>query len=397
MSKKRIALLYGDAGGGHRSAAEAIAQGIRVVHGDAVEPVLVNGLKNAPSPIKELVETYPQMVNSARTIYALGYHAINDKRRLTALREALEPLTEPIVEDLLRQNPAHVYVSCHPLFNSAVPKMLKRRGAPAKFIHVVTDLVSGHVMHYDETADFVIVPTEEARRDAIANHVPIEKIAVCGQPVWPDFRQRMLAGRDTLRQELGFDQRPILLLMGGGDGMGRIEAIARELMLNIFPNQLPQIQIQTQPQLQVQVQPAPPLDLQLVVVCGRNERLRERLESVHANIPTRIFGFVKNVPELMGAADILATKAGPSTICEGFIAGLPIILYDAVPGQEEGNVDYVVSTGAGEWCPSPIQFRKQIEHWLHHEREMRATCVLSSTLAKPDSALEIAKIIGRYV
>ena len=106
--------MYGNAGGGHRSAAEAIAQGIRVVHGDAVEPVLVNGLKNAPSPIKELVETYPQMVNSARTIYALGYHAINERRILTALREALEPLTEPIVEDLLRQNPADVYVSCHP-------------------------------------------------------------------------------------------------------------------------------------------------------------------------------------------------------------------------------------------------------------------------------------------
>ena len=143
------------------------------------------------------------------------------------------------------------------LFNSAVPKMLKRMGIHSKFIHVVTDLVSGHVMHYDDTADFVIVPTEEARRDAIANHVPIEKIAVCGQPVLPDFRQRMMNGRATLRAELGFDERPILLLMGGGDGMGRIEAIARELMLNTFPNQLPQIQIQTQPQLQVQLQPAP--------------------------------------------------------------------------------------------------------------------------------------------
>jgi 1,2-diacylglycerol 3-beta-galactosyltransferase len=397
MAKKRIALLYGNSGGGHRSAAEAIAQGIRIVHGEEAEPVLVNGLKNAPSPIKELVETYPQIVNSARTIYALGYHAINERRILTALREAMQPLTEPIVEELLQQNPADIYVSCHPLFNNVLPRTLKRLGLGAPFIHVVTDLVSGHVMHYDETADCVIVPTEEARRDAIANHVPIEKIAVCGQPVWPDFRQRMMQGRATLRAELGFDERPILLLMGGGDGMGRMEEIARELMQNRFPNQLPLIQVQTQPQLQVQVQPPPPLPLQLVVVCGRNERLRERLESINANIPTRILGFVKNVPELMGAADILATKAGPSTICEGFIAGLPILLYDAVPGQEEGNVDYVVSTGAGEWCPTPVLFRRQIEHWLAHEREMRATRILSSTLAKPDSAIEIAKVIGRYL
>ena len=396
MAKKRIALLYGNAGGGHRSAAEAIAQGIKVVQGDTVETVLVNGLKNAPSPIKELVETYPQLVNTARPIYALGYHAINDSRVLTALRQALEPLTDPIVEDLLRRNPADVYVSCHPLFNTAVPRAAKQMGLPAKFIHVVTDLVSGHVMHYDESADFVIVPTEEARRDAIANHVPIEKIAVCGQPVWPDFKQRMSNSRAAVRQEFGFDERPVLLLMGGGDGMGRIEEIARELMQGNLPAQL-QVQIEHQLQMKFPGPPPPHMPLQLVVVCGRNERLRERLDAMPTLIPTRVLGFVKNVPELMGAADILATKAGPSTICEGFIAGLPIILYDAVPGQEEGNVDYVVSGGAGAWCPSPVQFKKQIEHWLNHEREFRATRLLSSTLAKPDSAIEIAKIIDRYL
>jgi 1,2-diacylglycerol 3-beta-galactosyltransferase len=374
MPLKRVALLYGNAGGGHRSAAEAIAQGIRATFPETVRPFLVNGLQNAPSPIKELVETYPQIVNQARLLYALGYHAVNDRRLLTAIRQALEPLTEPRVDELIAQNPADAYVSCHPLFNSAFPHALRKLGRTAPFIHVVTDLVSGHVMHYDDSVDYLIVPTEEARRDAIHNHVPVHKIAVCGQPVWPDFRQRMgnAETRARTRAELGFDERPVLLLMGGGDGMGRIESIARELMFSNLP-------------------------IQLIVVCGRNEHLKANLDEVFSRIPSRVLGFVRNVPELMGSADLLATKAGPSTICEGFIAGLPIILFDAVPGQEEGNVDYVVSSGAGAWCPSPIAVRKQIEYWLENARTCRATSVLSSTLARPDSALDIAKIVGRHL
>ncbi len=368
---KRVALLYGNAGGGHRSAAEAIAQGIHVTFGDSVETVLVDGLRRAPTLVKNLVETYPQMVNQARLLYSLGYHAINDQRVLTALRQALEPVTELPVENMILRNPADVYVSCHPMFNNAVPHAIKTIESHAKFIHVVTDLVSGHVMHYDATVDHLIVPTEEARRDAIANLVPIEKISVCGQPVWPDFRQRT-AQRDKTRQELGLDERPMLLLMGGGDGMGRIESIARELMHSDLP-------------------------IQLVVVCGRNAQLKENIEFLQERIPTKVLGFVKTVPELMGAADILGTKAGPSTICEGFIAGLPIILFDAVPGQEEGNVDYVVSSGAGAWCPNPLQFKKQVQYWLQHPHELRVTRMLSTTLARPDSALEIARVIGRFL
>lgn len=367
---KRVTLLYGNAGGGHRSAAEAIAQGMRIVYGDDVEPSLVDGLRRAPQLVKNLVETYPQMVNQARLLYSLGYHAINDRRVLTALRQALEPVTELSVENMLLRNPADVYVSCHPLFNTAVPKAIRAIESKAKFIHVVTDLVSGHVMHYDSSADHIIVPTEEARRDAIANMVPIEKVSVCGQPVWPDFRQRM-GQRDKVRAEMGLDERPVVLLMGGGDGMGRIEAVARELMHSDLP-------------------------IQLVVVCGRNEHLKDNIEFLNSRIPARILGFVTNVPELMGAADILATKAGPSTICEGFIAGLPVILFDAVPGQEEGNVDYVVSSGAGAWCPNPTQVKKQVQHWLQHPADFRITKLLSSTLARPDSAVEIAKVIGRF-
>jgi 1,2-diacylglycerol 3-beta-galactosyltransferase len=66
-----------------------------------------------------------------------------------------------------------------------------------------------------------------------------------------------------------------------------------------------------------------------------------------------VYGFVQDMPDFMRAADVLITKAGPGTISEAFIAGLPMILYSRLPGQEDGNVGYVVDNGAGVWAPRP--------------------------------------------
>jgi len=94
----------------------------------------------------------------------------------------------------------------------------------------------------------------------------------------------------------------------------------------------------------------------LVVVAGRNLKLKQRLEARSWPIPTFIYGFVRNMPDLMSAADILVTKAGPGTITEALNAGLPIILYSRLPGQEEGNVTYVTAEGAGIWAPNLVRW-----------------------------------------
>jgi 1,2-diacylglycerol 3-beta-galactosyltransferase len=369
--KKRIVLLYGDTGGGHRSAAQAIAQGIHLICGDAHDVVLVNGLSNMPAFISAFTDTYPMWVSHARMLYALGFHASNNRRRIIALRSVLDPLSEKTAETIVENNPADVYVSCHLLLNQSIPGALKRLGKRTPFIHVVTDLVSGHAAHYVTDADFLCVPTEQSRQEAIHNLMPRSKIAVTGQPVAPDFLQRM-GNREQTRLALGLhDDLPTVLLVGGGDGMGRLEVTARQLALSGLP-------------------------IQLIIVCGRNNTVKENLEFLNPRVPTHILGFVNNIPELMGAADVLVTKAGPGTICEAFIASLPMILYDAVPGQEEGNVDYVVRGGAGAWCPMPWAVLRQLKNWLADPGRLQQARNASARLAKPDSVLDIAKIIARF-
>ena len=366
---KRVVLLYGDTGGGHRSAAQAIGYGLHQIYGDTLDVALTNGLQDVPPIISAFTDTYPIWVNHARMLYAIGFHATNHRRRIIALRSVLDPLTEKTAEALIERWPADVYVSCHLAFAQSVPSAVRRLGKSSKVIHVVTDLVSGHAAHYATDLDHLIVPTPESRRDAIRNFVPRSKITITGQPVSPDFQAR-LGSRDALRKELGLDERLTVLVIGGGDGMGRLEVTARQIALSNLP-------------------------LQLIVVCGRNQTVKESLVFMNPRLPTRILGFVDNMPELMSAADVLVTKAGPGTICEAFIAGLPIILYDAVPGQEEGNVDYVVDSEAGVWCPTPWSVLKQLKLWLMEPATLRHAQQASANLARPNSALEIGHVIGR--
>ena len=89
--------------------------------------------------------------------------------------------------------------------------------------------------------------------------------------------------------------------------------------------------------------------MELVVVCGRNEHMRQKLEELGTSLPTpmHVLGFTDKIPEYFRAVDLLVTKAGPGSLAEANAAQLPVVVYDYVPGQERGNVDFVRQNGLG--------------------------------------------------
>ena len=133
------------------------------------------------------------------------------------------------------------------------------------------------------------------------------------------------------------------------------------------------------------------VNAQLVVVAGRNKRLRRRLEKVDWEIPTTVFSFVTNMPELMGASDVIVTKAGPATISEALIIGLPILLSGFIPGQEEGNVEYVINKGVGTWAEKPQLIAATLAQWFQPENEtLTQMAQKAQRLGRPQAALDIA-------
>jgi 1,2-diacylglycerol 3-beta-galactosyltransferase len=370
MNMKRIALLYADTGGGHRSAAEAVARGIEMLYGTQYDVVLLNAISHLSFPFNQMERSYPAVVNGPRVLHKMTFYATNSRRRSWIMRKMLQMSGSRMAFVVLQDNPADVYVSCSPVYSQVLPHYMRQFHCKARLVVVATDMVSGHSTNYAPEADFSCVPTEHTRFEAIQNGVSPERICVTGQPVWPDLRQRMAAPEIT-RAELGFNgTAPVVLLIGGGDGMGQLGPTGRAIALSGLP-------------------------VQLVIVCGRNQAVKQELDQLQSSVPLKTLGFVNNVPELMGAADILITKAGAATVGEAFIARLPILLYDAVPGQEEGNVTYVVRQGAGAWCPTSQTIVKQLRELLAHPDIAWRMRQASARLARPDSALDIARVVTR--
>jgi len=271
---------------------------------------------------------------------------------------------------LIRDHPADLIVSVHPLAAAPVLKALGRERVP--FINVVTDLVTTHALWYHRQVDVCIVPTKAAYNRAMQCGLRPEHVQIVGLPVADRFCQ-LPANRQELRQQLGWPQdRKIALLVGGGEGMGPLEQNAHAIAEAGLP-------------------------VGLVIIAGRNQALKARLEAYSWPIPTRIYGFVREMPDFMRASDFLVSKAGPGTISEALIAGLPLILYSRLPGQEDGNVTFVVSEGAGVWAPRPEQVVRALGQWLDDPEKYKVALAACQRLARPQAAREIARILAKWV
>jgi 1,2-diacylglycerol 3-beta-galactosyltransferase len=364
--RPRILFLFSDTGGGHRSAAEAIIEALRTDFGARFSTEMVDIFKQyAPPPLNYLPNWYPKMVRLPRA-WGAGFHLSNGRNRSQFLITSTWPYIRQSVRKLIAQHPSELIVSVHPLANTPILKALGKKHTP--FVTVVTDLVTSHASWFHRQVDLCIVPTQAARQRALKYGLRPEQVRVVGLPVAERFCQPG-GDKSQLRARLGWPQDvPVILLVGGGEGMGPLEKTATAIDQARLP-------------------------FTLVVVTGRNQALKQRLESTSWSSPTFIYGFVHEMPDFMRAADILLSKAGPGTITEGFNAGLPIILYSRLPGQESGNVAFVVSEGAGVWTPSSDQIIATLRRWQENPAMFEAAAQNARRLANPTASHQIARIL----
>jgi 1,2-diacylglycerol 3-beta-galactosyltransferase len=367
---KRILFLFSDTGGGHRSAAEAIIEALQIQYGDRVVPEMVDILKDyAPHPFNYLPDIYPQLVRIPQA-WGMGFYLSDGTRRSKLITDSSWPYIRSAIRKLVAQHSTDLIVSVHPLGVFSTLRALGNNRPP--FITVVTDLVTTHALWYRRGTDLCLVPTEAARQRALRCGLHPDKVQVVGLPVADKFNHPP-GDKQALREQLGWPTNlPIVLLVGGGEGMGPIEKTAQSIIDANLP-------------------------LVLVIITGRNEKLKNRLESKTWPIPIFIYGFVRQMPDFMGAADILVTKAGPGTISEGLIIGLPMILYTRLPGQEDGNVAYIVSEGAGVWAPQPERIINALRAWIEHPKRREQAIDACRRIARPQAASQIAKTLAKYV
>jgi 1,2-diacylglycerol 3-beta-galactosyltransferase len=372
--KKRILILMSDTGGGHRAAAEAIRDALYVRYGQAAVNVeLVDVFRDySPVPLKYMPELYPWWVNNSKSSWGVGYNFSNTRRRARILSTTVYHTIENGLKRMFREHPSDVVVSVHSVVSGPALRTLSRMPYRPPFMIVVTDLVSTHHLWYDRRTERCLVPSEPAYQRGLESGLRPDQLRVTGLPVHPDFISRLKAPADA-RAQLGWDpDLPAVVLVGGGDGMGPVYRTAQTINERR-------------------------LRCQLIVIAGRNATLRRQLESIRWNQPTLIYGFRTDMPVILAATDVLVTKAGPATITEACIAGVPVILYDAIPGQETGNVEFVVRNNIGVFAPTPEEIGSTLARWLNEGPDkLRQRAQRARDLGRPDAVFDIAEEIWHY-
>jgi processive 1,2-diacylglycerol beta-glucosyltransferase len=365
----RIAILHATAGSGHKSAAVALAHALAGLAPDA----LVREVDTLVFASRFYRRTYGQSYNALAqrapklwgALYALwAQERVN--RSMGPTREALDRLSlRGLVRVVERERPDAIV--CTHFLPVVALYPIRGRGRLDVPLHVVITDFTAHPLWAYPHVDRYFVASEKVAEELSGHGVPRERIEVTGIPVDPRFAQPH--GREVVRARFGFPlERPLVLVMGGGGGVGPMAELADRLAT------LPE-------------------SPQVVVLCGTNARLLRQIEAlvpVHGG-RLRGMGFTPHVDLLLEACDLVVSKAGGLTCAEALVKHAPLVVFRPTPGQEVGNVRYLEAGGAAVHADSLDTVAATVSRWLSDPEALRRARENAAALAKPDAAEAIAQ------
>ncbi len=362
-----------DTGGGHRASAHALQAAFAARFPGRFQVEIVDLWTDyTPWPIDQFPRLYSPIVARAPWLWKLLWAVSENQRALSAALRLVFLLCRNDMRKVLQAHRPHLIISVHPLIQHLFLRLLEEERARIPFVTVVTDLASFHRGWFHAQAQRCFVASEAAAEAARSHGLQPRRIRLLGLPVRSAFAE-LLPDRAAARAKLGLaDAAFTALLVGGGEGMGPVAAIAHAVARRLA---------------------AAGTDAQLVVICGRNDRLRRALQQADWPLPVHVYGFVEDMQEWMTAGDCIITKAGPGTIAEAMICGLPILLSGFVPGQEEGNVPFVVENGVGAYCDAPDGIAAIVSGWSS-SGEMDRIAARARSLGRPQAANDIVDEIA---
>ncbi len=375
----RLLFLIGDTGGGHRSAASAVSQALHRRYPGHFDPVLCDPLRGPGTPLRlrALIRLYGPCIRLTPWLWGLLWRGCDSPRMLAwSQRTLLSPANGSVARAVASHRPA--VIACFHPFTADPAVRARDVGAPGvPVVTVITDLVTTHRAWRDPAVDRVVVPSAPVARRCAEDGLPEGRWVEVGLPVGAGFAAAPAAEPDrrALQRALGLrGQRFLVVMTGGAEGSGGLYRRARAILRH-----LPEVDV--------------------AVICGRNRRLRRRLDwlAAHAGGRLAVRGFVDNMADWLRCADVVVGKAGPGTIAEAACCAAPLVLTSFVPGQEEGNVGFVTGAGAGRYAPGLRDLVAEIRSLHGDPAALAVMRGAAAGLARPGAAEDIAALLASLV
>lgn len=374
----KILIVYAKAGAGHLRAAQAIYNAFKR-KGQAQDVMLVDCLDYTNPWFKYFYpNSYLFLVRFLPLVWAGIYYGLENRLFYSLIKPFRRfhnwLASQKFARFLIKERP-EVIISTQFFASEVVAALKKEKKIDSTLISVVTDF-GAHTFWESEDVDIFVAASEDTKLDLISRNIPKEKIKVLGIPIDSPLRE---FNREALSKEIGLNSGLFtVLVVGGGFGVGPI----KELVLGLN-------------KLSEEIKPK----AQVVVVCSRNEKLYKEMKDAASKlkIHSQVFGFVADLYKMMVTSDVIISKSGGLTASESLACGLPMIIISPIPGQETKNCDLLVKNGAAVRIDRASQAREVIEELVKQPEKLERMRKVALTLARPDSADDIAALAQSYV
>lgn len=362
----KVLVIYATAGAGHRKAAEAVHHALGSVVPDG-QAELVDVL-DYTSPFYKFLynRTYTFLVSHMPWLWGFFFRLLEYRWMvplMQAWRRVYNILNSRRLAEYLVARDFDCIVSTH-FFPGEVAGYLKRRGKiRSRIMMVVTDF-DVHPIWIAGDVDLYTAASDKTRDKLIQLGVPQDRVVVTGIPTHAQFAQPR--NPEDQRLALGLDPKGFTVLLATGSfGIGPMEEVIHQLH-----------------------------GAQVLVVCGHNQELFQRL-SLQSRPGVKILGLVNNMHELMAAADVMVTKPGGLSIAEALVSGLPLVFFNAIPGQETNNVRVLHSYGVGVAARTSSDIAAEVRHLQAATASLQSAREASRRLGRPDAAVQIIALAQR--
>jgi 1,2-diacylglycerol 3-beta-galactosyltransferase len=369
MTKKRILILMAQYGYGHASAAKALSAALYDLYGQQCIVEIVNPIEHnrAPAFLRETQEDYDQAVREDPDLYKLTYEVTDRAVTSTVIESALALLLLEAMSSILKSFQPDLIINVYQNLLGPLEAAFTVNRLRIPVLTVVTDLSTIHRMWFGSTSDICVVPTRQAYELALKYKLPPEKVRLIGIPVHPNLAKETRPAAD-IRVALGWQPDLTTLLVAGSKRAPNMV----EKLHGLNHAGLP---------------------LQLVIVAGGDDEQYEQLQQINWHPPTYLYNYVETMATFMHAADAIICKAGGLIVSEALACGLPLLLTDVIEGQETGNAEYVLHSGAGELARDPLEVLEVVYHWLAHDQALlQARAAAAAQVGKPRAAYDIAEL-----
>jgi len=352
---------------GHKKAAEAIGRALTEVYPDT-DTLHYEALAYAYPLVGKVVSSaYMEILRRTPALWDYLYDNQKVVQATKEIRQLLNALNAPKLNRLIRTHNPSCLVCTHAVPCSVLCTMKRRGRLRLPVVGVITDFAVHSYWLFREV-DAYFVPTDAIKREMVRRGIRESIIYVTGMPVDPRFNKSYNRGEEKARLKLDPDRQTVLL-MGGSAGLLPMNELVAALHSG-FPR------------------------LQILAVTGMNRRIFREMKARYADTDrVRVFGYYSQIHRLMAAADLLISKPGGLTSAEALCQGLPLLLINPIPGQEERNSRYLISQGVAQKVLSPGELTSTLKALLGQAgllQEMSRKCL---QIARPNAAYVAADIV----